>query len=258
MLIFTSTPSCQADFDHRLGGCTTIRGSLYLFGNYTGPLQLPGVTRIGGSLAPYNDSTPNLTSVTADDLVEVGTLEVEGNSSNIYSPQLTVVYEQVEIRTDAAIVNASPTNGSALDINLFSLVIAPEILLRGNISSLSLPALASTTRIVNIYTNHVLNIAFSSLPSIESGLVSSNVPQRRYSIAFPVFQEAESALEIDITRRDGGKSSISIPLLSNSSTSIGISAPIRSSLSVVSTLTLNCGSTAAGWTRSTGRGAQQL
>lgn len=76
----------QADVDHLVQGCTSIVGDILLQSNYTGAFHLSGITNMSGIV--YAGDSPqylNLTSITFDDMLTLGGLDVPN------APALTLV-----------------------------------------------------------------------------------------------------------------------------------------------------------------------
>ena len=76
--------SSQNDINTKLNGCTTIVGDIHISSNYTGSIELPGVTNISGLLTTYGPSgtisapAPALTSVSLGDLLYIQNVALDG------------------------------------------------------------------------------------------------------------------------------------------------------------------------------------
>lgn len=83
---FFISVSSQEELDTKLGNCTTILGSIFIEGNYTGSLRLENVTKIDGRIfsstsISYVPPASLITSIEFPNLKTVGSIQVSNAPS---------------------------------------------------------------------------------------------------------------------------------------------------------------------------------
>ncbi|KAL4862578.1 hypothetical protein BDV12DRAFT_190342 [Aspergillus spectabilis] len=231
--------SRQDDLDIIGRNCSSIDGTLFINGTYSGPFVLNGITNITGAIrvAWWDDvSTPQIPSIELPDLQEsisrlkLGQAKYEseahfdslkqadlitlvGNYSRYSTPtKLDIIHANsptillICTNTGCGDDDGSITTPDPLNVTLPSLTSTPELVVVGKVSSLSLPELITVnSRIALTLRDTTTSV---SLPKLVSPDARIEIRGAISSIDMPSLESMENGLRIDTTH----PLNISLPL----------------------------------------------